>query len=140
MHFPAPLLCLLCLIKMNSAQLSAPEVVGALSGGPVTITCKYDLKFRDYTKYWCKGPMFNRCAIVVETPNGRSSDRSSITDDKNAGVITVRINSFSKSDEGMYWCGISRSGRDIHTGVWLVSPTGKLQLTQLTHFIILKHY
>lgn len=138
MYFAAPLLCLFCLIKetVDSAQLSAPEVVSAPSGGTVTISCQYDLKFREKTKYWCKGPVYDLCAIVVKTPKNRPRDRSSIADDKKAGVITVSIQSFRKSDEGMYWCVIATSGRNIYTGVKLVSHTGKLQLTQLRHFII----
>lgn len=117
---------------VDSVQLSAPEVVTASSGGSVTVSCQYDLTFRENTKYWCKGAVYDFCVIVVTTSKNPIRDRSSIADDKEEGVFSVTVESFGKSDEGMYWCVISTPGRNIHKAVrLLVSHTGMPQLTQL---------
>ncbi|XP_045912304.1 CMRF35-like molecule 1 [Micropterus dolomieu] len=119
--FIAPLLCLFWLTKhaVDSAQLSAPGVVTAAYGGSVTVSCQYDHQFREYTKYWCKGRIYELCTIVVKTPKNRHSDRSSIADDKEAGVITVTMTSVRESDQDMYWCVIATPGRNVYTGVRL---------------------
>ncbi|XP_051280722.1 CMRF35-like molecule 3 isoform X1 [Dicentrarchus labrax] len=133
--FYAPALCLLWLTNhaVDSVQLSAPEVVTAAYGGSVTVPCQYDHQFRENTKYWCKGKIYRLCRIVVKTPKNRPSNRSFITDDKEAGVFTVTMTSLRKSDEDMYWCVIARSGTNIYAGVRLcVSHTGILQLVITT--------
>ncbi|XP_074537998.1 CMRF35-like molecule 1 [Halichoeres trimaculatus] len=120
--FIAPVLCLLWLTEhsVDSAQLSAPERVTGAYGGSVIIPCQYDQKFREYTKYWCKGLVYELCKIVVKTPRDRNGDnRSSIVDNKEAGVFTVTMTSLNKSDEGMYWCVISRHGKNNRKGVRL---------------------
>nr|XP_020493043.2 CMRF35-like molecule 3 [Labrus bergylta] len=132
--FNAPVLCLLWLTKhaVDSARLSAPEVVTGVYGGSVTVSCQYDQKLRNYTKYWCKGLVYEHCEIVVKTPKNRYSERSSITDDKEAGVFTVTMTSLSKSDEGMYWCVISRFGRNNHAGVRLRLSNPVISTTTIT--------
>uniref|UniRef100_A0A8D0DB74 Immunoglobulin domain-containing protein n=1 Tax=Sander lucioperca TaxID=283035 RepID=A0A8D0DB74_SANLU len=119
---------------VDSVQLSAPEVVTGAYGASVTVSCQYDLQFKEYTKYWCKGQLYELCSIVVATPKGQQSDRSSIADDKDAGVFTVTMTSLKESDQEMYWCVIARPGRNVYTGVRLrVSHTGMLQLIWPTH-------
>ncbi|XP_041654563.1 CMRF35-like molecule 3 [Cheilinus undulatus] len=119
--FNAPALCLLWLTKHAevSAQLSAPGVVTGVYGGSVNVSCQYDLKFREYTKYWCKGQVYEFCEIVVKTPRSRPNARSFIVDDKEAGVFTVTMTSLNKSDGGMYWCVIARKGKNNYAGVQL---------------------
>ncbi|XP_040050405.2 CMRF35-like molecule 3 [Gasterosteus aculeatus] len=130
----APLLCLFWLTKhaVASAQLSAPEVVTGAYGGSVAVPCQYDRQFRDNIKYWCRGPLYDLCQIVAETPRRRPEERGSIADDKKAGVFTVTMDSLREADNGKYWCVINRPGRDIHTGVkLLVSHTVMTTTTTL---------
>lgn len=122
------MLCLLWLTKhaVGSAQLSAPDVVTGARGGSVTVPCQYELQFRDYTKYWCRGQIYELCEIVVKTPRRSRKGRSTIADDKKAGVFTVTLTSLRESDEDKYWSVIARSGRNIHTSVKLrVSHSGR---------------
>ncbi|KAK5863925.1 hypothetical protein PBY51_000910 [Eleginops maclovinus] len=124
--FNAPILCLFWLTKntVDSFELTAPEVVTGAYGGSVTVLCQYHHRFRDYTKYWCRGSTYELCVIVVKTPKGQISERSSIADDKNAGVFTVTMTSLRESDEDTYWCVIARIGRNVHTAIQLrVSET-----------------
>ncbi|XP_029993738.1 CMRF35-like molecule 3 [Sphaeramia orbicularis] len=117
----APVFCVFWLTKhtVDSVQLSAPEVVEAAPGGSVTVSCQYDLQFRDYTKYWCKGPVYERCKIVVKTPKNRNNKNCLIADDKDKGVFTVTMTSLSQSDQDTYWCVIARHGRNNHCPVSL---------------------
>ncbi|XP_031146322.1 CMRF35-like molecule 5 isoform X2 [Sander lucioperca] len=134
-------LCLfwLTMHAVDSVQLSAPEVVTGAYGASVTVSCQYDLQFKEYTKYWCKGQLYELCSIVVATPKGQQSDRSSIADDKDAGVFTVTMTSLKESDQEMYWCVIARPGRNVYTGVRLrVSHT--VITTTDTPLLILEQY
>uniref|UniRef100_A0A3B5B9Z1 Immunoglobulin V-set domain-containing protein n=1 Tax=Stegastes partitus TaxID=144197 RepID=A0A3B5B9Z1_9TELE len=130
------ILCFLWLTKhtVDSAQLSAPEVVTGTYNGSVTISCQYSLQFKEYTKYWCKGQVYELCTIIVKTPKVRQNDRSSIVDDKEAGVFTVTMTLLQKTDEDMYWCVIARHGRNIfspQTLSWAdrqpITPTDNLE-------------
>uniref|UniRef100_A0A3B5AM99 Immunoglobulin domain-containing protein n=1 Tax=Stegastes partitus TaxID=144197 RepID=A0A3B5AM99_9TELE len=112
------------ILDTGCTQLSAPEVVTGTYNGSVTISCQYSLQFKEYTKYWCKGQVYELCTIIVKTPKVRQNDRSSIVDDKEAGVFTVTMTLLQKTDEDMYWCVIARHGRNIFSRVrLLVSDT-----------------
>ncbi|XP_023260840.1 CMRF35-like molecule 1 isoform X1 [Seriola lalandi dorsalis] len=121
LHFAVTVLCLIWLTKhtVDSVQLSAPEKITAPYGGSVTVSCQYEHQFRENTKYWCKGPVYDLCTIVVKTPKNRPGNRSSIADDKEAGVFTVTMTSLRDSDEGSYWCVVATSGRNIYSRVRL---------------------
>ncbi|XP_062283641.1 CMRF35-like molecule 7 [Scomber scombrus] len=92
-------------------------MVTEVYGESVAIPCQYDIQFRDNTKYWCKGIVYELCKIVVR--GDRASDRASISDDKEAGVFTVTMTSLRKSDDDIYWCVISTPGRNNHARVRL---------------------
>lgn len=110
---------------VDSVYLSAPKEVVGTYGGSVKVTCRYNLRFRDYTKYWCKGRVYDLCHIVVKTPRNRLSDRSSITDNKMAGAFTITTTSLRDSDDDVYWCVIATSGKNVNTRVRLrISHTG----------------
>ncbi|KAM8863678.1 CMRF35-like molecule 3 [Spinachia spinachia] len=115
----APLLCVLWLTKhaVASVALSAAQAVTGAYGGSVAIPCRYDGRFRDNRKYWCKGLLYDLCVRVAETPSRRPEERASVADDKEAGVFTVTMSSLGEADGGKYWCVIDVPGRDIHTGV-----------------------
>lgn len=125
--FAAPVFCLLYLMKhtVDSLYLSAPKEVVGTYGGSVKVTCHYNLRFKNYTKYWCKGRVYDLCRIVVKTPRNRLSDRSSIADDRAAGAFTITTTSLGDSDDDVYWCVIATSGKNVHSRVRLrISHTG----------------
>ncbi|KAK1897908.1 Cell division control protein 42 like [Dissostichus eleginoides] len=139
--FNAPILCLFWLIakhSVDSVRISAPEVVTGAYGGSLTVPCQYAHKYRENTKYWCRGPIYELCDIVVKTPRERSSDRSSIADDKIAGVFTVTMSSLRESDEDTYWCVLARPGRNVHTGVRI--HVSQPAITTTTPTTILERY
>lgn len=126
--FAVTVLCLIWLTKHTvDCQLSAPQNLTAAHGGSVMIPCRYEQQYRENTKYWCRGLVYDLCKIVVKTPRNRPSDRIFIADDKEAGVFTVTMTSLTDSDTNVYWCVISTSGRNVYKQVKLfVSHTGML--------------
>ncbi|XP_031594766.1 CMRF35-like molecule 3 [Oreochromis aureus] len=138
--FNGPAFCLLLWIIQHAAEsllLSAPEVVKATNRGSVTVPCQYDLQYKENTKYWCKGKIYEFCRIVVKTPKKRFNNRTFIADDKEAGVFSITMTSIRQSDEDKYWCVIATSGRNIFTGVSLLvsqavtTPTTSTQITPI---------
>ncbi|XP_047462695.1 CMRF35-like molecule 1 isoform X2 [Mugil cephalus] len=120
--FNAPVFCLLWLTRLTvaSAQLSGPGVVTAVDGGSVTISCQYDPLFKENTKYWCRGFVYEFCKIIVKTPKDRNDKRSSIIDNKEAGFFNVTMTLLGESDVDTYWCVIARHGRNVFTSVQLL--------------------
>ncbi|XP_056898108.1 CMRF35-like molecule 3 isoform X1 [Takifugu flavidus] len=116
--FCGPVLCVFWLpVGTDPARLSAPEEVTAALGGSLTVSCRYADTYRDHTKYWCKGKTYELCHIVVKTPRNRPSSRAFIEDYKQKGFFTVTMTSLEERDEDQYWCVISTSWRNVHTGV-----------------------
>ncbi|XP_019720643.1 CMRF35-like molecule 3 isoform X1 [Hippocampus comes] len=115
----APLLFILWLPKQSAVpdELKAPKVVRGAFGESLTVPCRYQPQFRNNTKYWCRGPIYELCKIVAKTPKQRNHDRWSIADDKEAGVFIVTMRALRPSDKDMYWCVVARPGRNIFTGV-----------------------
>lgn len=119
--FAAPVLWMLWLPGQaaDAVQLSAPEEVRAALGGSVSVSCHYSHRYRDYTKYWCKGKKYEHCTIVVKTPKNRWSNRTFIEDNKQMGFFKVTMTFLEEDDEDTYWCVIARIGRNVYTGVRL---------------------
>ncbi|XP_077588781.1 CMRF35-like molecule 1 isoform X1 [Stigmatopora nigra] len=117
------LLVFILRLPKNSAdpiQLKAPSFIQAAYGESLTVPCEYDSKFREYTKYWCRGPIYKLCKIVVKTPKQRYHERWSITDDKKAGKFIITMTSLRRTDADKYWCVIARHGKNIFSGVKLI--------------------
>ncbi|XP_077371374.1 CMRF35-like molecule 7 isoform X2 [Festucalex cinctus] len=133
----SPLLFIFWLPKHSADpdQLKAPKVVRAAYGESLIVPCHYDPQFRNSTKYWCRGPIYELCKIIAKTPKQRKNDRCSIADDKEAGVVTVTMTALRRRDADMYWCVVARPGRNIFTGVKIIvsnaviSPTSAVPET-----------
>jgi len=97
--------------------------VTGYSGGGVNITCKYDEKFTNKTKYFCKGE-WSDCTDQIRTDikNKWFDDgRFSLYDDTRSAVFTVTIRNLTEEDSGKYHCGVDRTFRkDPYTEVNLV--------------------
>ncbi|TWW56980.1 Cell division control protein 42 -like protein G25K GTP-binding protein [Takifugu flavidus] len=138
--FCGPVLCVFWLpVGTDPARLSAPEEVTAALGGSLTVSCRYADTYRDHTKYWCKGKTYELCHIVVKTPRNRPSSRAFIEDYKQKGFFTVTMTSLEERDEDQYWCVISTSWRNVHTGVRVrISHAGRKKTPQGRSRLILR--
>ncbi|XP_043572432.1 CMRF35-like molecule 3 isoform X1 [Chiloscyllium plagiosum] len=94
------------LISVSSShQLTGPKEVRGEVGGSVTVDCRYDQKYKEHKKQWCKGRVFITCSVIVSTDNPQKQGVS-LTDNKTRGIFSVTMDNLKKSDEGLYWCEI----------------------------------
>uniref|UniRef100_A0AAQ5ZQL0 Immunoglobulin V-set domain-containing protein n=1 Tax=Amphiprion ocellaris TaxID=80972 RepID=A0AAQ5ZQL0_AMPOC len=86
-------------------------------GGNVNVSCHYGEGYEGYEKYLCK----NDCSDsdVLITTGQTTKGRYSIYDDKKALKSTVTISDLRALDSGKYWCGVTRTGKDIYNEVRL---------------------
>ncbi|XP_067355258.1 polymeric immunoglobulin receptor-like isoform X2 [Channa argus] len=80
------------------------------------VPCSYGTGYESYNKYLCRNDC-NDEDVLVTTPEMNS--KYSISDDKLNRVFTTTISHLSYADAGKYWCGVSRTGKDIYTEVKL---------------------
>ncbi|XP_016112657.1 CMRF35-like molecule 2 [Sinocyclocheilus grahami] len=107
--------------------LMIPGVVSSISvtgysGGRINITCKYERKYTDKAKYFCKGHNPG-CSDLIKTEDKDKwvdSGRFSLYDNTSAAVFTVTIINLSEEDSGTYQCGVDiRISKDSYTEVKL---------------------
>src|SRR4029434_2607049 len=88
---------------MKSLEHSAYE------GETVDISCKFPQEYKRKPKYFCKESGGQGCKYNLSTQRNQarvSDEKLSLHDDREEGVLTVSISSFSTSDAGSYWCGV----------------------------------
>uniref|UniRef100_A0A3B4ZF14 Polymeric immunoglobulin receptor-like n=1 Tax=Stegastes partitus TaxID=144197 RepID=A0A3B4ZF14_9TELE len=102
-----------------SALTSAAGLIRVFGyeGRDVNVSCSYGQGYEDYEKYLCK----DNCGWddVLITTAVTEKNRYSIYDDKKARTATVTISELRASDSGKYYCGVTRSGKDIYKEVSL---------------------
>ncbi|XP_053156076.1 CMRF35-like molecule 3 [Hemicordylus capensis] len=99
----------------TSSDVTGPESVTGYRGRSLSVVCKYAKGYKKYKKYWCKGADWGSCKKVVVT-TGREEEvnggRTSIKDNLTLSEFTVRLESLTQQDAGIYWCAIKRIGAD----------------------------
>uniref|UniRef100_A0A672F1J3 Immunoglobulin domain-containing protein n=1 Tax=Salarias fasciatus TaxID=181472 RepID=A0A672F1J3_SALFA len=124
---------------LQSLTLALVELLGCVTGttglikvfgylgGDVNVTCPYDPGYENYEKYLCKNKCDDNDVLITTTDN--KNVRFSISDKKNIAKFLVTISNVTASDAGKYWCGVTRTGKDLYQEV-------KIQLTKgtLSHF------
>uniref|UniRef100_A0A8C1LGF8 Immunoglobulin domain-containing protein n=1 Tax=Cyprinus carpio TaxID=7962 RepID=A0A8C1LGF8_CYPCA len=114
--------------------VSSISVTG-YSGGGVNITCRYDRKYTDNAKYFCRGQWKTTCSDVIRTDMKNEnkwvdSGRFSLFDYTRAALFTVTFRNLSEQDSGMYWCAADISwGKDSYTEVKLKVVTDLSETT-----------
>nr|ACY00707.1 CD300f splice variant 1 [Rattus norvegicus] len=95
--------------------VTGPEEVSGYEQGSLTVWCRYGSWWKDYSKYWCRGPKRSSCEIRVETDASErlvKENHVSIRDDQTNFTFTVTMEDLRMSDAGIYWCGITKAGYD----------------------------
>ncbi|XP_042573151.1 polymeric immunoglobulin receptor-like isoform X2 [Cyprinus carpio] len=121
-------------LLMIPGVLSSISVTG-YSGGGVSITCRYDRRYRDNKKYFCEGE-WSSCSYLIKTNKKNKwvdSGRFSLYDDTRAAVFTVTIRDLSEQDSGTYRCAVDKSGIDFYTEVNLNVVAGQ-QIRTMTGY------
>ena len=119
---------------MKSLEQSAYE------GETVNISCKFPQEYRrEAPKYFCKESGGQGCKYNLSTQWNQArvrDEKLSLHDDREEGVLTVSISSFSTSDAGSYWCGVKMDKYDALITNVKLTLTGTFSVCILTLIII----
>ncbi|KAL1281371.1 hypothetical protein QQF64_000174 [Cirrhinus molitorella] len=117
-------------LMMIPGVVSSISVTG-YSGRGVTIKCRYDKKYTDNAKYFCKGRNPG-CSDLIKTETKDEwvhSGRFSLYDDTRAKNFNVTIRNLSEQDSGTYQCAA-----DI---TWIGDSYTEVNLNVLTILILI---
>ncbi|XP_029950755.1 polymeric immunoglobulin receptor-like isoform X1 [Salarias fasciatus] len=109
------LLILLCISAGCVTGTTGLIKVFGYLGGDVNVTCPYDPGYENYEKYLCKNKCEDNDVLITTTDN--KNVRFSISDKKNIAKFLVTISNVTASDAGKYWCGVTRTGKDLYQEV-----------------------
>ncbi|XP_016044125.1 CMRF35-like molecule 8 [Erinaceus europaeus] len=102
---------LLLLGLPGCVSLSGPNSVKGIMGRSLSVQCRYEEKYRNHLKYWCRSPCLTEQAVIVKTRASEREVRSghvSIRDEPAALTFTVTWENLTEEDAGKYCCGIDR--------------------------------
>ncbi|XP_004693430.1 PREDICTED: CMRF35-like molecule 6 [Condylura cristata] len=106
------LLALLLLQIPGCWCLDGPRVVTGSVGGSLRVQCRYQDKYKDQVKYWCKVSGWVQCEKIVKASRSQRAGRSgrvSIRDYPANLTFTVTLERLTEADAGTYKCGIDVS-------------------------------
>lgn len=93
--------------------------VSGYQGQSVNISCPYGGGYESYEKYLCREPCGSYDVLITSTTMGGKKGKYSIRDDRKQRMFATTISNLTGTDEGKYWCGVTRTGTDIYTEVQL---------------------
>ncbi|XP_066510951.1 polymeric immunoglobulin receptor-like [Hoplias malabaricus] len=88
-----------------------PERVTGFLRDTVTISCSYPDEFTTTLKIFYR--QTNGIIDLITDTTESQSDRFSISDDKSAKVVSVRISDVREEDGGVYYCGAVGGGESV---------------------------
>ncbi|KAJ8377050.1 hypothetical protein SKAU_G00076300 [Synaphobranchus kaupii] len=106
----------------GGVSMQTQSRVSAQKGGSVTIACRYDQKYKDNVKYWCRGLGWHTCIVLLSTDSPQGRADLSITDDPAQQVVTVTMRNLQLWNSNKYWCAVKIKGigtPDDKAGVYL---------------------
>ncbi|NXG48161.1 PIGR protein, partial [Psilopogon haemacephalus] len=122
---------------VSSTLYGASSLTGEV-GGSVTHQCFYSSTpaNRHDRKYWCKVAPGGVCSTIVSTTGYTSrghQGRVSLQDIPQNGTFVVRMAKLTKSDAGIYRCGIGSTNRDLfaYLNLTVSADAGAVRTTQL---------
>ncbi|KYO31104.1 polymeric immunoglobulin receptor-like [Alligator mississippiensis] len=100
----------------GSVAVTGPRTVTGPEGGSVSVTCRYDKGYEKYGKFWCREGSSFHCfnwEFILQTNGSEAKVREgrfSIQDNHSLHVFTVSMEHLTKTDAGVYHCGVLRLG------------------------------
>ncbi|XP_047561919.1 uncharacterized protein LOC125086646 isoform X2 [Lutra lutra] len=91
-------------------SLSGPSTVMGTMGGSLSVQCRYEEKYKTFTKYWCRQPClppWNQTVATGRSEEKMRSGRVSIVDHAEDLTFTVTLENLTADDAGRYRCGIA---------------------------------
>ncbi|XP_034148656.1 polymeric immunoglobulin receptor isoform X2 [Esox lucius] len=122
-------LILIILSRGSGVQAAASSVstVSKLSvekGKSITVPCRYDQRYRQYFKYWCRGDYWNSCSTLAHTNQPKISGTVLISDDNTQTIFSVTMLDLKPEDSGYYWCAVETTGQDLRSYLHLSVTSG----------------
>ncbi|XP_034544010.1 polymeric immunoglobulin receptor-like isoform X2 [Notolabrus celidotus] len=108
------ILCIALSFVTRTAQLI---IALGYEGHAVDISCSYPAGYESYEKYLCRDNCDDNDVLIKTT--GPKKNKYSITDDKQKRVFTTTISGLTSNDAGKYWCGVTKTGKDLFSEVKL---------------------
>ncbi|XP_021041446.1 triggering receptor expressed on myeloid cells 1-like [Mus caroli] len=141
---PTYLFSLVLLLLLASGSWTQDlELLRALEGQTVSVTCWYDTLYHSSEKIWCK-QIDSLCYPFIS--KGAKKLRYSIQQSSQFNFFTVTLTELKMSDSGIYHCGINENNkiiflRNIHLvvskGSSVVSTPDIIPTTRLSELPIL---
>lgn len=128
--------CCLSPAALWSVSIADGIVVSGYEGGEAEISCSYGHGYENYNKYLCNRHCDNS-DIVIETQlrvHHTKKGSFSLHDDIKRRVFTVNVTKLTLQHAGIYWCAVSRYGKDIYTEVRLQVVKGKFPFLYMYFF------
>ncbi|XP_027480322.1 CMRF35-like molecule 6 isoform X3 [Zalophus californianus] len=97
-------------VTPGSLSLSGPSTVMGTVGGSLRVQCRYEEKYKTFTKYWCRQPclpLWNQTVATRGSEEEMRSGRVSIVDHPGDLTFTVTLENLTVDDTGKYRCGIA---------------------------------
>ncbi|XP_026207967.1 uncharacterized protein LOC113156831 isoform X2 [Anabas testudineus] len=109
-------------------SITTVSEVSVKAGGSISIPCLYESEHTHHVKYLCDGYHWVTCSYTVKTDQAGSSQKFSISDDKDQRIFTVTINDLT-DDDSHYWCVVEiKDGSDVGKYFRLSVTRGSPQL------------
>uniref|UniRef100_A0A3P9PLP4 Immunoglobulin domain-containing protein n=1 Tax=Poecilia reticulata TaxID=8081 RepID=A0A3P9PLP4_POERE len=113
----------------GSESVETISKVSVKAGASVSIPCSYDIKYKNYVKYLCKGYSFNYCSFAVRTDSSQEIEKYSISEDKTQNNLNMTIKRLT-ADDTHFWCGVEiNNGADDRQYFQLSVTTGTPSLS-----------
>ncbi|KAF7220464.1 transcript variant X1 [Nothobranchius furzeri] len=137
MAFSLSFLLVLTLIP-GTGSTSRAKKVSVKTGASVSVPCLYSPQYRDNVKYLCEGYEWFSCSYAVKTNTQQSSEKYSISVDKNKNIFTVTMKQTNTNSD--YWCAVEidygpDDGYDFHLSVTSGTPSLYVDSQEVTGFI-----
>ncbi|XP_054544596.1 CMRF35-like molecule 5 [Talpa occidentalis] len=104
----------------GSSAVTGPGAVKGRERGSLTVWYRYDPGYETHKKYWCRGADWGSCNTLVRTTGSEQEvkkGRVSIRDDQRYRTFSVTMEALTLGDADTYWCGVERTGADLHAQV-----------------------
>ncbi|XP_055994378.1 protein CD300H-like [Sorex fumeus] len=112
-------------------DLEHPHQDDCLYGGPLSLQCQYEERFKALNKYWCRQPCLPLWHETVETQGPRVVVRTgqvSITDHTEELSFTVTLENLTVVNTGKYWCGVATMLQEEDIWGFLPEPFVQVQV------------
>uniref|UniRef100_A0A8C9RZ26 Ig-like domain-containing protein n=1 Tax=Scleropages formosus TaxID=113540 RepID=A0A8C9RZ26_SCLFO len=107
-------------------------------GASITVPCHYDPKYKDNTKYWCRGYQWATCLVMARSTSTQSGGKVSIRDESSQQLFIVTMRNLTERDTNKYWCAVKIGSivkPDVKASVFLTVTAGSVGLSVLDNMV-----